>query len=282
MNDSSAPDVAETLTIVSVSDGSAGGAITFLGGNTIGSVPSPDFFGTETFTYTINDGTLGSIDAAMVTVTVTPVNDPPTFTRGSDQSVRNTAGARTVAGWAADISPGPVNESGQSLTFWVSSDKTSLFLVQPAVDPSTGDLTYTPARDASGSAKVDVRLMDDGETANGGVDESPLRTFNINIRRVTKPPSVVNKPPTAIDDAKETKEDGPLSFAASDLVINDSPGPANEAGQTLTVTSVSQTSDEGGTASLVDGGELHSTPRLLRPRLLHVPGGRRWHHRGPL
>ena len=50
------------------------------------------------------------------------VNVPPRFTAGPDQRVREDAGARTVAGWATGISPGPPSESGQSVTFRVTSD----------------------------------------------------------------------------------------------------------------------------------------------------------------
>lgn len=35
--------------------------------------PAPDFFGTDTFTYTITDGVL--TDTAVVTVTVLPIDD---------------------------------------------------------------------------------------------------------------------------------------------------------------------------------------------------------------
>ena len=45
----------------------------------------------------------------------------------------------------------------------------------------TGQLTYTPGPDANGVAVVTVRLMDDGGTANGGVDTSPVLSFRIEI-----------------------------------------------------------------------------------------------------
>ncbi|MCH8992068.1 MAG: tandem-95 repeat protein, partial [Acidobacteria bacterium] len=80
-NDSITPDTGETLTISSVGSGSAGGTITIAaGGGSLTYSPLANFFGSESFTYTINDGTPGSDDAATVTVTVTPVNDAPTAT----------------------------------------------------------------------------------------------------------------------------------------------------------------------------------------------------------
>jgi len=62
---------------------------------------------------------------------------------------------------------GGTNESGQTLTFTVTNNNNALFSVQPVIDAS-GNLSYTPAIDANGSATVDVILTDDGGTANGG------------------------------------------------------------------------------------------------------------------
>jgi hypothetical protein len=56
--------------------------------------------------------------------------------------------------------------------------------VKPAVDAATGDLTYTIARNANGTAHVSVALRYDGGTANGGVDTRAAQTFDI---VVTKP-----------------------------------------------------------------------------------------------
>ena len=62
-------DAGETLTITSTGAGSKGGSITIVGGTSISYQPAADFFGTETFTYTINDGTAGNDATATVTVT---------------------------------------------------------------------------------------------------------------------------------------------------------------------------------------------------------------------
>ena len=53
-------------------------------------------------------------------------------------------GPQVVPGWAAAISAGPPDESGQTLTFEVATDNPALFAVQPAIDPATGTLTYAP------------------------------------------------------------------------------------------------------------------------------------------
>ncbi len=68
----------------------------------------------------------------VITVTVQPVNDPPSFTAGPAQLVNVNAGLVTAPNWATNINPGP-NESGQSVSFDVTNDNPSLFFVQPAI-----------------------------------------------------------------------------------------------------------------------------------------------------
>ncbi|GIW92177.1 MAG: hypothetical protein KatS3mg110_0218 [Pirellulaceae bacterium] len=76
-NDSSEPDQDEVLRIVSVGTTSHGGTVTIApAGPHLMYKPAPNFFGIETFTYTISDGN-GGTATATVTVEVTEVNDPP-------------------------------------------------------------------------------------------------------------------------------------------------------------------------------------------------------------
>ena len=112
------------------------------------------------------------------TITVTEVNDAPSFIAGGDQTSLLSLGGRTVGGWATGISPGPASEAGQSVTFSVTNNNTGLFSAPPQVQPD-GTLTYTPALLALGSATVTVRAVDNGGTANGGVNTSPPQTFTI-------------------------------------------------------------------------------------------------------
>ncbi len=48
---------------------------------------------------------------------------------------------------------------------------------------------YTPAADATGSATVTIRAVDDGGTALGGSDTSAPQTFTITLAPVNDPPS---------------------------------------------------------------------------------------------
>ena len=121
------------------------------------------------------------------TITVDDVNDPPSFTKGANQTVNEDSGGQSESGWATNISPGP-GEGGQSVNFIVNGGVPDLFSSGPAVSPG-GTLTYTPSADANGSSTVTASLHDDGGTANGGDDTSDPQTFTITVNAVNDPPS---------------------------------------------------------------------------------------------
>ena len=155
------------------------GALTF--------TPAPDQFGSAIVTVLLRDngGTAnGGADSftRTFTITVTPVNDAPGFVKGADQLVMAGSGAQTVAGWATAIIAGPANEATQILTFTLAANDATLFAAQPAINPTTGALTYTPATGKWGAATITVTLKDSGGTANGGVDTATLQTFVITIK----------------------------------------------------------------------------------------------------
>ena len=154
------------------------------------------------------------------TITVTAVNDAPSFTKGADQTVAEDAGPRTVTGWATSISPGPADEGAQTLAFDVQADNTALFSVQPAIAPN-GTLTYTPAANANGSATVSVRLDDSGTGANA----SPTQTFTITI-------TAVNDAPSFTKGANQSVAEDAGAQTVADWATG-TPGPANESGQGL-------------------------------------------------
>src|SRR6185436_10917587 len=141
--------------------------------------------GTATITLRLDDngGTAnGGADQSATqtfTITLTNVNDAPSFAVGANQTVLEDAGPQTVAGWATSLSPG-ANEAGQVLSFEITNnDSPAMFAAGPAVNGSTGTLTYTPAPNAVGTATITLRITDDGGTANGGVSVSPTQQFTI-------------------------------------------------------------------------------------------------------
>jgi hypothetical protein len=187
--------------------------------------PAADFFGSVSFTYRANDGTVNSANVATVSITVNPVNDAPSFTKGADETVLEDAGAQTVPNWATNISAGPSNESAQTVSFEITNNSnTALFSTQPAVSPS-GTLTYTPADDAFGSATITLRIKDNGGTANGGIDASSTQTFQINVTGVNDAPSF-----TKGDDQTVNEDAGAQSVTNWATAISAGP---NESGQTV-------------------------------------------------
>ncbi|MFT6047666.1 MAG: hypothetical protein ACI9WC_003383, partial [Arenicella sp.] len=167
---------------------------------------------TDDFTYTLTPG--GSTRS--VAVTVACVNDIPSFTKGADQTVLEDAGEQTMASWASDISAGPANESGQTVSFNVTGNTaTGLFSAGPAVG-SSGTLTYTLAANANGSATITIEAQDDGGVADGGVDMSASQTFVINVPTISD--TVDSDSVKAVTDDANTKgansDTDTASFAA--------------------------------------------------------------------
>ncbi|HEY2090520.1 MAG TPA: Ig-like domain-containing protein, partial [Thermoanaerobaculia bacterium] len=173
---------------------------------------------------TANGGVDTSANQTFV-ITITAVNDTPSFTKGSDQTVLEDSGAHTVNNWATAISAGPANESSQTVTFTVTNDNNALFSAQPAV-ASDGTLTFTSAPDANGTATVTVTAHDDGGTANGGNDTSAPQTFTITVTAVNDAPSF-----TKGTDQTSLEDGGPQTVSGWATGI--SAGPANESSQTV-------------------------------------------------
>ena len=199
---------------------------------TVTVIPVSNAVGTATITLT--DSLSG--ETQQFSVTVNPVNDAPTFTKGANQVLIQNAPAQTIAGWATGFNPGPVDEAGQSvLAYLVTNNNNALFAVQPAIDAS-GALTFTPAMDASGIASVNVSVQDNGGTANGGVDTSAAQTFTITITPVVT--TTANSGPGSLRAA--------LASAAAISGANTIPFASNLSGQTITIGSEISVSDNGG------------------------------------
>ncbi len=159
--DFSAPEPGEKLTVISVGATSAGGTVVN-DGSQLRYTPAPNFFGTESFSYTIGDGNGGS-DTALVSVEVTPTNDAPTARNDSFRFVG--PGSRTLKVLANDTFAPDV---GESLT------------IIDATTPDRGgtvinqgdELLYTPPPDVQGEiTETFTYTIDDGtgETATATV-----------------------------------------------------------------------------------------------------------------
>ncbi len=228
-------------------------------------VPSVNFSGNATLTFKAWDQSKGingqtfdiantnfptdtspfSTGTATVTQTISFVNQAPSFVRGPSQSILNTAGAQSIAGWATSINKGAPSETAQNLNFIVSVPpaEQALFAVLPSIDPATGTLTYTPAAGAEGSATVSVQLHDDGGVANGGHDTSLTQNFQIAITAPGHDQPPVNIVPFA---PQTTLENQPLAFSSAGgngISVSD----PDDAGSSLNQVTITV---NGGTATL--------------------------------
>ncbi len=123
--------------------------------------------------------------------------------------------------YALDLRVGKVaRQSVMAYTVSNVSD-TSLFASQPQID-TNGNLTFTPADDASGTATFDVVVQDDGGTENGGVDTSAIMLATITINGVNDAPSF-----TIGDEVTVNEDSGARTITGFASAFN--PGP-NESG----------------------------------------------------
>jgi hypothetical protein len=106
--------------------------------------PDSDFNGSDQFSYRASDGEANSA-IATVTVTVSPVNDDPTFTPGGDIEVTTLEALAFSDQWASGVDPGPPDESAQALDFDVTLDSpadAAIFPVPPQISDD-GTLTFS-------------------------------------------------------------------------------------------------------------------------------------------
>ncbi len=148
--------------------------------------PAPDASGTVTFTFRASDGALQSAPAT-VTITVVPVNDPPTATPKSLVVARNGSGSVHLSGTDID-SP--------SLQFAVSSGPAHGIL-----SGNLPDLVYTPTHNYSGPDAFSYTAFD-------GEFISPAAQVTITV-------TPGNVAPTAQAGSATTDEDVPVAIVLS-------------------------------------------------------------------
>ncbi|HEX8170479.1 MAG TPA: Ig-like domain-containing protein [Thermoanaerobaculia bacterium] len=233
----------DTRTITSASPAASKGTVSCTASSCT-YTPNANEFGSDSFTYTIQDS-FGGTDSATVHVTITEINDAPVAADDSKTTPEDAPLSFAASTLTTNDSKGAANESAQTLTVTNVGNPT-----HGTVSLISGTITFTPDADYNGAASFEYTVTDDG-TTNGGADpKTSTATVNVTVTEV-------NDAPVAADDARSTAEDTPLIVTASTLATNDSKGPANESSQTLTVTAVSNPVN--GTVSL-NIGSITFTP----------------------
>ncbi|MEO0450959.1 MAG: Ig-like domain-containing protein, partial [Pseudomonadota bacterium] len=133
------------------------GAVTDLGGGVLEYTPNADFSGTDTFSYTVSDGTL-STDAT-VSVEVLAGNRPPTANNDSGDTTSDAAIAIDVLENDSDPDGDPL----QITSFTLASNGT-------VIDLGNGILQYTPNEGFTGNDAFAYQIEDsDGAPASATV-----------------------------------------------------------------------------------------------------------------
>ena len=223
----------------------------------VGYTADPDFstpegdWVSDSFTYHMVDNNGASSNQATYRLWIAPINDPPTVTAGPFvTSPEDTAYSQP---WATNISPGPANESSQTVHFEMVqtlqvSNPQLLFSAAPAISPD-GTLTFTPALNSTGFVRLSFVAKDDGGLVkwdnNRGTGPDPDDTSDPFVVDITV--TGVNDPPVAGTDSITVAEDSGTSYAIN-VLANDTDADHDS----LTVTAT--TNGALGTASIFDEG----------------------------
>ncbi|MBW3662014.1 MAG: tandem-95 repeat protein [Actinobacteria bacterium] len=176
----------DTLTVTGVSDPANGTVSIAVDGQSVSYTPDPDWFGEDTFTYTLSDAD-GAMDTATVTVTVNPVNDAP---------VADDLGAITDEDTAVDVTLTANDVEGDPFVFSIVVGPASGTLSPIGAGASV--VTYTPDADANGMDSFTYRASD--------ADDGPIATVTLDV-------TPVNDAPVASPAEETTAEDTPLEGA---------------------------------------------------------------------
>ncbi|NKQ35836.1 MAG: tandem-95 repeat protein [Chloroflexi bacterium] len=199
------PDASDTLSVSAVDTAGMLGSLTDNGDGTFGYNPNGAFeslaagaTATDVFTYTVSDGN-GGMDTAVVTITISGINDAPVA--GDDTAATDEDTAVTIDALSND------NDVDSSLTI------TAVGAVGNGATITNGSvITYTPNANFNGTDVFTYTVSD------GALSDTAMITVTVNP---------VNDAPTAVDDTATTDED---------TVVTINPPVSDVDGDSLTIT----------------------------------------------
>jgi VCBS repeat-containing protein len=195
--------------------------------------PNPDFNGPDSFTFQANDGGLDS-NVATVSITVNAVNDSPVANDDSATTSENMPVLVDVLVNDTDVD-GNLDATSVTVTTAATNGTT-------AVNPTTGEITYTPNPSYVGGDSFVYQVCDTGTPSL------------CHPATVTMTVTVTNDPPVAVDDSYATDEDSPLTVLAPGVLANDSDPDSDP------LTAVWDSGPANGTLTLNEDGSFDYTP----------------------
>ncbi|MDP7018380.1 MAG: tandem-95 repeat protein [Pirellulaceae bacterium] len=222
------------LIISAVGPTSAGGALSIAPDlKSLTYSPAANFFGKETFVYTLSNGSAS--DTGFVIVDVQSVNDPPNAV--DDQFTVTEDSAQTSFDVLGNDDSSPDPPESFSITAVTAPDMGG----DATIGAAGSIIRYQPAANFSGMETFSYTLTD------------TLGATKTAVVTVTVDP--LNDPPNALNDTFNIDEDDP----AADFkpLVNDTDAP--DMGETLTITAISG-GLPGATVQLVDGETIRYAP----------------------
>ena len=158
--------------------------------------PNPDFYGTDAVTFTVSDGVDPPV-SAVVSITVTPVNDQPVAITGPDQTVSESAlvtldGSASVDVESPQLTYRWTQVSGPAVTLGLSDPRRPTFIAPPV--PVAG-------------ATLSFSLI-----VNDGQLDSALAPANVFVKNVNRTPIADAGPDQRVKTSSLVTLNGSASF----------------------------------------------------------------------
>ena len=222
-----------------------------------------DFFGIETLQFTDGTDVVGVNDA--------PVNHVPAEQTIAEDATLTFSGANTNAISIADFDAGLAElkvklsvDNGTLTLFTIAgltfiadagangTDTMTFTGTRAAINTALDGLVYDSDADYFGLDTLSITTNDQGYNGDEPTPGDTDDTSEEDIDTVAITVTAVNDAPVAVDDplSSVAEDSGARTITFAELTGNDSKGPANEAGQSLTIAAVSN--PVGGTVAIND------------------------------
>ncbi len=185
----------EPLKVTNVTQGN-NGTVSINPNNTLSYVPNADFYGTDTFTYTISDHQ-NETDTAVVSITIEPLNDAPVITSKPETiAMLNVLYTYDVNAFDPDTE--------DTLTYFLTSKPEGM-----KINPTTGQIQWIPTDIHPEPNQVTVMVVDSNSTP-----ASDIQSFTIKVNPA--PPKIAT---LNITDGYNQASGKALSTDGTDIVL---------------------------------------------------------------